>query len=140
MATAWPAPTRNRERQCGQHQRHPAEAVRTPAAASGSPDSLGRDCNEVDLDHEQHPAPIEGHRPAAGGDSVPEDLFCDHHRRHGSWPPGVEGEVDDHLFQLGLGHAVGHGDVQVSTQLLGAPLVISAAQVIRLRSAGASSG
>jgi hypothetical protein len=28
--------------------------------------------------------------------------------------------VDDHLFQLGLGHAVGHGDVQVSTQLLGA--------------------
>ena len=60
MATAWPAPTRNRERECGQHQRHPAEAVRTPAAASGSPDSLGRDCNEVDLDHQQHLAPIEG--------------------------------------------------------------------------------
>ena len=43
-----------------------------------------------------------------------EDLVRDHDRRHGSWPTGVKGEVDDHLFQLSLGHAVDLGDAQVN--------------------------
>jgi hypothetical protein len=56
-----------------------------------------------------------------GWSAAAKDLLGDGHRGHRLRPPGVEGQVRDHLDELGFAGAVLLGETEVVAELLGVP-------------------